>query len=194
MPDPDRGPGDRWQSDAYRNHFRDSRYAYRMNPDRFENQFDGRRDVDREMQMRWNRDARDREYADYGREWDRGGYGESRFAGSGGGEYDRDRGYERSSYGHDYGFGGRGRAEWGQGTGWGADRSGMGRGMDRGMDRGMERDRGMDRGWDRGMERDRYLDRGPHYDRDRIYGSDRGWDRHDERDRGFYDDDWRRRR
>jgi hypothetical protein len=36
MPDPDRDPRDRWQSDAYRNNARDSRYAYRWNPDRIE--------------------------------------------------------------------------------------------------------------------------------------------------------------
>lgn len=145
MPDPDRGPGDRWQSDAYRNHFRDSRFAYRMNPDRFENQFEGRRDVDREMQMRWNRDGRDRDYGNYDRGCDRGGYGESGFGGGGG----YDRSFERAGYGNDYGFGGRGRAEWGRGAGW----SGSGGGVDRGYDRGPHYDRdriyGSDRGWDR---------------------------------------------
>jgi hypothetical protein len=167
MPDPDRAPGDRWQSDAYRDHFRDSRYAYRMNPDRFENRFEGRRDVDRDMQMRWNRDGRDREYASsYDRGWDRGGYGESGFNGGDGGY---DRSFERAGYGRDYGFGGRGRTEWGQGSSWSLD---------------PRMSHPMDRDWDRG----------PQYDRDRIYGSDRGWDRHDDRDRGFYGDDWRRRR
>src|SRR5438477_11849184 len=36
MPDPDRRPRDRWQSEAYRDQAHDSRYAYRWNPDRFE--------------------------------------------------------------------------------------------------------------------------------------------------------------
>jgi len=36
MPDPDRDPRARWQSDAYRYNARDSRYAYRWNPDRIE--------------------------------------------------------------------------------------------------------------------------------------------------------------
>ena len=33
MPDPDRGPHDRYMSDAYRHNARDSRFAYRFNPD-----------------------------------------------------------------------------------------------------------------------------------------------------------------
>ena len=86
MPDPDRSSGDRWQSDAYRNHFRDSRYAYRMNPDRFEERFEARRDVDREMEMRWNRDGRD---------VDRGGYGAERYAR----QWDRDWDRERAWHG-----------------------------------------------------------------------------------------------
>ena len=36
MPDPDRDRGDRWQSDVYRHNARDGRFAYRWNPDRFE--------------------------------------------------------------------------------------------------------------------------------------------------------------
>src|SRR5262245_18016638 len=36
MPDADRDRGDRWQSDAYRHNARDGRFAYRWNPDRFE--------------------------------------------------------------------------------------------------------------------------------------------------------------
>ena len=166
MPDPDRASGDRWQSDAYRNHFRDSRFAYRMNPDRFENQFDGRRrDVDREMQMRWSRDARDREYGNYDEY--RGGYGDGGFRDGGG----YDRSFERAGYGNDFGFGGRGRAEWG-----------MRGNMDRGYDRGFG---GTDRaGWDREPMR---------FDRDRNYGSDRGWDR-PERNHSYNDDYWRRRR
>jgi hypothetical protein len=62
MPDPGRDAGDRWQSDAYRRGARDSRFAYRFNPDAFENRYDGpRRDVDRERDLRWQGDARDRE-------------------------------------------------------------------------------------------------------------------------------------
>ena len=171
MPDPDRYPGDRWQSDAYRHHFRDSRFAYRMNPDRFENRFEGRRDVDSEMQMRWNRDGRDRD-RDYGygddRGYDRGTYARSfDRGGQDRAGYDRgyDRSFERATYGNDYGFGGRGRAEWG---------------MRGNMDRMAP---SVDRDWDRGPG---------HFDRDRIYGSDRGWDR-PQRNHDF-DPDWRRRR
>ena len=35
MPDPDRDPRDRWQSDAYRHNAHDSRYMYRWAPDRY---------------------------------------------------------------------------------------------------------------------------------------------------------------
>ena len=44
MPDPDRDPRDRWQSDAYRHNARDTRWFYRWNPDRIENrEWSGRR-------------------------------------------------------------------------------------------------------------------------------------------------------
>jgi hypothetical protein len=42
MPDPDRDPRDRYQSEAYQNGARDSRFAYRWNPDRVEAQFGDR--------------------------------------------------------------------------------------------------------------------------------------------------------
>ncbi len=117
MPDPDRGPGDRWQSDAYRRTARDTRFAYRMNPNRFEERFEGpRRDIDRDYDTRWNRDARDldrggygghRDY--YGRDYDRGyadrGYFSGRDYDRGsydrGGHFDRDRIYG-SDRGWDY--------------------------------------------------------------------------------------------
>lgn len=181
MPDPDRMPGERWQSDAYRHHFRDSRFAYRMNPDRFEDRFDGRRDVDREMEMRWNRDARDRDAWNeqrYGGGWERGG--------------SWDRGPMRGGPGPSYGYG----------SGYGSRMSGGG------FDR--DRMYGSDRGWDYDRERmqggrhfrDAYeADRGGYGDRG--YGDrDRGYDDRDLRDRWGRgpenpwdrDDDWYRRR
>lgn len=109
MPDPARGPRGRWQSDAYRNNARDTRFPYRWNPDRFEERF---RDRPREdYDLRWSRDARDRDYRDrdyydrgfydrgYDYDRDRGGYYEGDF-GRWGSDYDRarefgGRGYER---------------------------------------------------------------------------------------------------
>lgn len=182
VPDPDRGPGDRWQSDAYRRGARDSRFAYRMNPDRFESRFGNRQDVDREMRMRWNRDARDR--GGYGGDYDRDqgrGYDS---------DYDRMRSFDRGSfddygrdYGRDYGPDSYGRDD----VRYGGDRAYGGRG-------------GYDRDFDRGSDRS-----GPHPDRDRFYGSDRGhdYDRDRYRDGGSSyegdfgvwerDRDWRRR-
>lgn len=61
MPDPDRRPRGRYESDAYRYNARDSRYPYHWNPDRFEERFRDRDDR-REWELRWNRDARNREY------------------------------------------------------------------------------------------------------------------------------------
>jgi hypothetical protein len=121
MPDPGRGPGDRWQSDAYRRGARDSRFAYRMNPDRFERHFNDRRDYDPGYDMRWDRDARD---------LDRGGYGPAGYGYGfrGGYGYDRDRDYEYRS--RDYG------SDWDRGY---YDRPAR-----------FDRDRiyGADRGWD----------------------------------------------
>ena len=94
MPDPDRSPRDRWESDAYRRNARDSRYAYRWNPDRFESRDDWmrRRAMERDIQ------PRDR-YEPYDRPWDRGydrGYDYDR-------EYDRhfDRGRSQDDYDRD---------------------------------------------------------------------------------------------
>src|SRR5687768_226745 len=76
MPDPDRDRGDRFQSDAYRHNARDSRYAYRWNPDRIESNYPDR---DRgRYEGDFNRDARFRESSGYGYgpdRYDRGNYG-----------------------------------------------------------------------------------------------------------------------
>lgn len=97
MPDPDRNRGDRWQSDAYRHNARDTRFMYRMDPDRFEGRFEGRRDIDDEARIRWNRDARDREFArDYGRDYGRGSYEGGGYS-SDGSNYGGDR-YARGAY------------------------------------------------------------------------------------------------
>lgn len=160
MPNPDRDRGDRYASDAYRHNARDTRFAYRWTPDRFENRFEGRHDVDHEYETRWSRDARDRDrdlgrgeiertgYGSFGRgdldsgygaeSWDSGGYR--------GGSYERDRGGYRSL----------------------ADR-------DRDYDRGYDRDYGsnFDRNYDRDHDRGYGTASSP---RDRNYGSDRGWD------------------
>jgi hypothetical protein len=181
MPDPDRGPGDRWQSDAYRRGARDTRFIYRADPDRFENRFNDQRSYDPEYDQRWRRDARD---------LDRGGYGRGGHdANFGGGGY---RDYGPRDFGrNDFGRNDYGRSDFGPRDSGRNDFS-YGRDFDRGFDRG---------GWDRGS-----YDRGGHFDRDRFYGSDRGWDydredrypssRSDERDRwdGDRDDRWRNRR
>jgi hypothetical protein len=215
MPDPDREPGDRWQSGAYRHNARDTRFAYRMNPDAFERQFEGDRGgYGYDRGGNWDRDARDmnRDRGDYdrgsygggyrgtgnyfgsggyrgGNDYDRGGNPDfdrmNRFGGSDRGGWDRDR--DRGSYG--YGSQGSGGG-YGGGYGGGAyDRA-----------RGYDRDRyGSDRyGSDRyGSDRGSSMS-GPHFDR---FSSDRGRD-HDRwnsggRASGFDDfrpDDWRRRR
>ncbi|HEX8171037.1 MAG TPA: hypothetical protein VF824_10905 [Thermoanaerobaculia bacterium] len=188
MPDPDRERGDRWQSDAYRRGAYDGRYAYRWNPDRFE-----------ERRPHYGNDSYSGPGRDYGRPgYDRPDYDRDR--------YDRDRNYgDRSfadrNYGADYDpyrgsyvrtYGGS--AYRGTDRGWGGAEY---RGSD--YERGgfmvpNERppfDRyGADRGWDH--DRDRY-DRGGYdrtgYDRpdsDRGY---RGDSRDDWNDRGG----WRRR-
>ena len=164
MPDPDRDSGDRWQSDAYRHASRDSRFAYRMNPDRFEDRFEGR--DDRGYDYRWERDARDLDRTGY-----RGGMREANYGGGG--------------YGYGYGYGG------GQDRGW--DRGGYGGGYGRDFDRGGYDRGGYDRSFDRGphFDRDRIYgsDRGWDYDREyERHRNDReGWDR-DRWDR----DRWRR--
>jgi hypothetical protein len=166
MPDPDRGPGDRWQSDAYRHNARDGRFAYRMNPDYVERQFDGPRGG---YDRGWDRggDPRDFGGRDY---YDRGGYGY------------RPSEYDRGGYGR----GGYGGGGYGGGYGY--------RGPERDFDRGFSDRGGWDRGGgmnrmtgphfdrfsaDRGIDHDRW---GPDRFRDREYGAD------------DWHDDWRRRR
>lgn len=208
MPDPDREPGDRWQSDAYRNNFHDSRYAYRMNPDRFEGRFGGRQDVDHEMRMRWEHDARDRER-------EMGRYGSDRY--DRGYDYDRSygRGYDSNvgrggggaggSYGGGYGGGYRGGAGGGYGGGYGREYDNRGGSGGRMTGPHFDHDRmyGGDRGWDVDRERystDRFVGDGRYgnerygYDRDR-YQSERSGGRERELDWGVWerDRDWRRR-
>jgi hypothetical protein len=98
IPDPERDPGDRWQSRAYRRNARDSRVPYRWNPDRFESRWG-----------RDERDARDRYFFERGfdrgfEEARRGGYpGEGPYyegefgPGSFRGELYRGREWERSA-------------------------------------------------------------------------------------------------
>jgi hypothetical protein len=187
MPDPDRDPRDRYQSEAYRHNARDSRFAYRWNPDRVESRrFDGGgwnpdRDYDRDRGYDDSRIYGDRNCPDYGQDYRGGQY-------YGGGDYGRGGspygggiyGYGGGNYGGP-GYGYRGGSDRGSsiyGQRYDRDQSGYGYGGDRGWDH----DRGFgfhDRG---GYERDRY-DRG--YDRDRGYAPDRGFD--DDRD-------WRNRR
>ena len=70
MPDPDRGPRDRWQSDAYRQNAADGRWMYRWSPDRVEDRGGMRRpwrgDVERDIQPRdrydWRFGGRHPEY------------------------------------------------------------------------------------------------------------------------------------
>jgi hypothetical protein len=213
MPDPDRNAGDRWQSDAYRHGARDGRFAYRLNPDRFE------RDFDRESGggPRWSGDGRD-----YNRSYDRGHDDNDRsFGGRDFGNRDfnnRDfNNYGDRSFNDRFSGGGYDRSGYGFG---GSDRGGWDRDRDRNIDRGSSMDRaGMDRGnygggsgdfnrsygndrggygsSDRGWDRDREYrgssdyDRGGFMipnDRDHNYGSDRGWDR----DRQSSRDDWNR--
>ena len=153
MPDPDRGPGDRWQSDAYRYNSRDTRFAYRFDPNRFESRFNDQRGYDPEYDMRWRRDARD---------LDRGGYGRGGYdANFGGGGY------------RDYGRGGGGSYGYGRDydrEGWDRDR---GASYDRGEHFDRDRFYGSDRGWDYDRE-DRYdsrrFDERDRWERDR-------WDR-----------------
>jgi hypothetical protein len=212
MPDPDRGTGDRWQSDTYRHNSRDTRFAYRMNPDRFERQFEGQRgDYDRDMP--WNGDQYGgRDYGRYGAgssggggDYDRGGYGGGGYdrGGYGGGYrgdsgYGQDRGYRGSGYGGgNYDRGGYGGGNYGGGGGYGRGVNSSGRDWDRGPFGGST-DRS---GWDRGGGPSRMT--GPHLDHDR-FSADRGadhdrWgspDRFRDREYGgdYWNEDWRRRR
>lgn len=108
MPDPDRDPRERWQSDVYRHNARDTRWAYRWNPDRFEDRMEPswsgpRRMSEREIQPRdryenrysaYDRERMGRYLGDYDRGWDydRGGYGHGAY---GGRDWDRDRDLNR---------------------------------------------------------------------------------------------------
>lgn len=158
MPDPDRNAGDRWQSDAYRHGARDGRIPYRMSPNRFEHRFEGRRDVAHEADIRWNRDARDLDRANYGRgdDYGRGSYGGGRYGSSYGGS-GFGGGYRDTGRGYGYGSG--------PGPSYGAGRGGYDRDLDRSFDRGRSYDRDLDDG--------RYDDRDRPF-RDRFYGADRG--------------------
>jgi len=109
MPNPDRDPRERWQSDAYRRNAADGRWAYRWNPDRFEDRRDfGWREprrMDREIQPRDRYESRP-----YGYDRERYGYGfRSDFDRDRDRWMDRDRGidrdyeYDRERYfGRDY--------------------------------------------------------------------------------------------
>lgn len=134
MPDPDRRPRDRYESDAYRYDARDSRYPYRWNPDRFEDRFRDRDDR-RAWDLRWNRDVRDRDYGrpdydrgypygmdrgydrgydryDFDRSWsdrNRGGYYEGDFGPEGWREQERAREFGGRGYDRDW----RDRQRWG---------------------------------------------------------------------------------
>ncbi len=175
MPNPDRGPGDRWQSDAYRHGARDTRFAYRWNPDRFEERYRSGGYDDRERDMHWRDDFRDREY---GRDF-------------GGGRGFEDRGrddYGRGGYGYGGGsYGGGGGYGYGAGRGYGHGAGGYGGG---GYDRGGARDyqRNIDSPWE-----SRGYPAGSSLNRDSgMYGSDRGWDRnrqYGDRDRSYYEGD-----
>jgi hypothetical protein len=88
MPDPDRRPRGPWQSEAYRDGARDSRWPYRWNPDRFEDRMDDWRRRDRDDFIQ----PRDR-YAPYGLTR---GYDRARYL-----DRDRDWGYDRG-YDRDY--------------------------------------------------------------------------------------------
>lgn len=159
MPDPDRGRGERWQSDAYRHNAHDSRFAYRWNPDRVEGRYEGPRHAfDRD---RYEGDARDRE----------------RFMNRGGGS-----GY--GNYGGNGGGHAGGASPYGGGQYW--DRSGFDRGYDTYRDRNDPyRDRndgdygrGFAGGYGGGANRG-----GNEYDRPRDFG---GYDRGRDYSRGSY--------
>lgn len=107
MPDPDRRPRDRYESEAYRHNARDSRYGYRWDPDRVEGRFSGDRGrMNIEHERDWNRDARDRFLEDRWREsqMGRGGYERDRGTmprdNDRGVRFDRGWDYDRSDRGY----------------------------------------------------------------------------------------------
>lgn len=210
MPDPDRDPGDRWQSDAYRHHSRDTRFAYRMNPDAFERQFEGQRDY-RDRPGQWDRDARGVGYDrnDMNPSPNRGGYyggADRNYTSSGyGGGYERGGNYDRGGYGGGYGGGGYGGGGYGSagnesgggyrdsgngGYGGGGFTGGGGFRGDRGWDRAPYGSNayggggyGTDRsGWGRDMTGPRHDRWGADRGRDHSWGNERDFDRDRERE------------
>ena len=205
MPDPDRPSGGRWQSDAYRHNARDSRFAYRMNPDRFERQFE------RNAPQRWDAgDPRDRGYGygpDYGRDSEyRSNYGREDYDR---GNYDRNPGgyrprdENRPGYGFEREYG---RGNYGPGDDYDRGRSGPygdGYGGSYGGGYGRSNYGGADRGWDRYSPNQHYdrwsADRGADHDYWTTRGGRTPFDDDRDRDRGYgrnfdWDDDWRSRR
>jgi len=161
MPNPDRDPRERWQSDAYRRNSADTRWSYRWNPDRFEERGDfGWREprrMDRDIQPR---DRYDNRYS--GMPWDRERerYG---FRGDG----DRNRGMmdrDRDRWDYDRERGGY-----------------YGRDFDR---RPSDFDRGPS-DYDRDRER-----RPSDYDRERERWARDPWSSRDRYDRERFGDDW----
>jgi hypothetical protein len=168
MPDPDRDRGERWQSDAYRHNARDSRFAYRWDPDRIESRYPDRDrgryegDVNRDARYRqsfytnerqrspWEGGGRD-DYG-YGRE-PRDDYRRSTYGDRYASDFDRDRDRE-NFYGSD------------RDRGYEYDR-------ERHFDRG-----GYDYGYDAGRGRHgrSWYDPGDSWDRPRSDDRDRGWD------------------
>jgi hypothetical protein len=91
MPDPDRGPRDRWQSDVYRHNAADGRWGYRWNPERVEERGlrrPYRGNLDREIQPR---DRYEQRFGGHHPEHER-------FAGGWDRDFDRER-----QWGRDYG-------------------------------------------------------------------------------------------
>jgi hypothetical protein len=182
MPDPERDRGDRYQSDAYRHNSRDTRFAYRMDPDRVEHRYDGPRDPRPFDRPGWEHDARDRERdargggswddRDRGRTFDRGMYGgpssQSGHYSNYGNDYGRDRGRDSGQdyrhdhgrdYGRNYGGGGYGGNDYRNSGSYGSNSGSGGYGSGSGGYGGNFGN--YDRG---GYERDRW-------------SADRGWDR-----------------
>jgi hypothetical protein len=202
MPNPDRDPRDRWQSDAYRRNAYDSRIAYRWAPDRIEERGGERpgeyrggdyrgRFADR-IQPRDRYESSGRPSHDYGRERD---YGYDR-------DHDRDR--SRSPYPPQIRYEGRDDfRDREYGAGYEADRTNRDNWSSSDFDRrwdyanryGADRDRGLppDRGYEHGRSAGTYngmrdWDRRPDGER---YPSDYGWSQSGRE--WSHDDDWDRK-
>jgi hypothetical protein len=214
MPDPSRHPRDRWQSEAYRHNARDSRFAYRWDPDRFE---------ERQGPSRGN-------YRSDGHERIQP---RDRYESAGRPDYDYDYGYDRPRYSYDRGDYGSDRRDYGSDRGaYSADRGSdrLSRDYDRVRDDGRdynrdnrdhhrdhirdhihEYERGrhvfgetpnrenwssgdFDQRWDYGRrdeERDLPSDRGYLHDRSYgAYGNMRDWDRRPDGERYPSDFGW----